>query len=393
MSPAREVSAVLAVAASYWLTIYPCARREIRRWRRRAGEIGDPTLRAHAVHKLTGERLNPEAAACFAVLAPLRGRGRLVRLMVDFQIAYDYLDAINEQPESAPLRNGLQLHRALCDAVDAASTVQMEADAGPSPAGYYRYHPQHDDGGYLTALVRACQAGVRALPSVKAVQPALALAAGRCGEAQSRNHAVLVEGQDQLAEWAAAHADPGGSPAPAAGYLWWELAAAGISCLAIHALFALAACATSTREQAERVDAAYFPSICALSALLDSLIDQPHDAAGTNHSFVSHYSTPTMAARRFAAIASEARVLASALSKGARHAIILAGIASFYLSAPEASSELARPVAARTLDCLGPTTRPMLAVMRWRRRSCSPPPGTAAARRKHHRSSRIRSQR
>ncbi len=104
----HEIIALMTAGVVYWLTIYPRARLEIRRWRRCAQRIPDGTLRAQALYKLTHERLNPEAAAFFAVLAPRRHRRALVRLMVDFQIAYDYLDAINEDPTTAPLRNGLQ---------------------------------------------------------------------------------------------------------------------------------------------------------------------------------------------------------------------------------------------------------------------------------------------
>jgi tetraprenyl-beta-curcumene synthase len=347
----RELGSLFTLGACYWLTIYPRARREIRRWKRRAGHIQDPILRARALEKLTRERLNPEAAAFFAVLAPRRRRRVLIRLAVGFQIAYDYLDAINEQPNTASLENGLQLHRALTDAV-----CQY-----PSHADYYLYHPQHDDGGYLVELVDACHEAILGLPSGREIEPILIIAAERCGEGQSHNHAVLVEGEGQLIEWTASLGDTN-------GYRWWELAAAGISCLALHALFALAACA-STRAQAERVDAAYFPSVCAISALLDSLIDRPGDVAGTNHSFVSHYPSASATAERFATIAGEAKTLSGGLRSRTRHATILAGIASFYLSAPEASSEFARAAAERTLACLGPATRPMRAVMRRRRRT------------------------
>jgi tetraprenyl-beta-curcumene synthase len=351
-SKAREVAALLTAGIAYWLTIYPRARREISRCKQRARQIPDPTLRAAALDKLTRERLNPEAAAFFAVLAPRRHRGRLVRLMVDYQIAYDYLDAINEQPTSAPLRNGLSLHRALSDAVSSRRSVR----------GHYGLHSQSDDGGYLTGLVSACQAVIAALPSAAAIEPVLINAAERCGQAQSRNHAMLVEGDSPLVSWAAAQSDDD------SGYLWWELAAGGISCLSLHALFAAAAC-TTTLQEAERIDTAYSPPICAISALLDSLVDYPSDAAGTNHSFVGHYETCGQAAERFAAITAEARALASTLSNHCRHMVILAGIASFYLSAPEARTDFARPVAMRTLACLGPTSAPILAVMRLRRRN------------------------
>jgi tetraprenyl-beta-curcumene synthase len=350
---AREACALLIAGTSYWLTIRPYTRLEIRRCRRRASAIEDPTLRAHAMEKLTKERLNPEAATLFAVLAPWRRRARLIRLMVDFQIAYDYLDAINEQADTASLRNGLQLHRALTDAVAAS----------PSGVAYYLHHPQSDDGGYLRDLVDACRASLRTLPSAQTIEPVLVRAVERCGEGQSHNHAALTEGEEQLIEWAA-------SQPRSESYMWWELAAAGISCLGIHALFAAAARSTTLAE-AQRIDAAYYPSVCALSALLDSFVDRPEDVLGTNHSFVEHYPSQTLAARRLEAIAGEARALSSALAGRARHAIILSGIASFYLSAPEARSAHARAVAARTLAPLGATTMPMLAVMRWRRSSRS----------------------
>jgi tetraprenyl-beta-curcumene synthase len=349
----REACALLIAGTSYCLAIYPSTRLEIRRCRRRARAIEDQTLRTHALEKLTRERLNAEAATLFAVLAPWRRRGRLIRLMVDFQIAYDYLDAINEQTDTASLRNGLQLHRALIDAVSASSSGEA----------YYLHHPQADDGGYLRELVDACRAAVRTLPSTQTIEPVLVRAVERCGEGQSHNHAVLTEGEEQLIEWAVSQ--PHGED-----YMWWELAAAGISCLGIHALFAAAARRT-TLADAERIDAAYYPSVCALSALLDSLVDRPEDVVGTNHSFVEHYSSQALAARRLEAIAGEARALSGALARRARHAIILSGIASFYLSTPEARSAHARAVAARTLAPLGVTTMPMLAVMRWRRSSHS----------------------
>jgi len=375
-SKAREIAALLTAGVAYWLTIYPRARIEIGRCRRSARLIPDATLRAAALDKLTRERLNPEAAAFFAVLAPRRHRGRLVRLMVDYQIAYDYLDAINEEAASASLRNGLCLHRALIDAVSPSR----------ERGNYYGHHPRSEDGGYLAGLIRSCQTEIGGLPSASAIEPVLVNAAERCGEAQSCNHAMLVEGDRPLLRWAAGQPDRG-------SYLWWEVAAGGISCLSLHALFAAAACPT-TGEEAERIDTAYSLPVCAISALLDSLVDFPHDVTGTNHSFVAHYDTCAQAAKRFAEITAEARALLGTLRNQCRHMVILAGIASFYLSAPEASTDFARPVALRTLDCLGPTSAPILAVMRLRRRSAdSWWQRSAAGRRKEAGTERDRSSR
>ncbi len=305
------------------------------------------------MEKLSNERLNPEAAACFAVLAPRRSQSRCVRLMVAYQLVYDYLDAVNEQPAYTPLADGLHLHRALTDAV-----------AGTTPiAAYYRHHQQHEDGWYIPTFVHTCRDVLRELPADH-LTPLLIEAADRCGEAQSHNHATATEGYGQLVAWS--HAQASGT-----GYLWWELAAGGISCLSIHALFAAAADPATTTAEARQVDAAYFPPICAISALLDSLVDYAADAETTNHSFVAHYDSSTHAAHRFTAIIRDAANHTDGLRHHRRHAIILAGLASFYLSAPEARVGFARPVADRAIGSLGATTTPMLAVMRLRRRALS----------------------
>jgi len=352
ISHARDILALLNAGTTYWLKVYPRARREMRHWERYARGIPDLTLRAHALQKLTEERLNPEAAAFFAILGPRRHRTRLVRLMVAYQIMYDYLDAINEQLDSAHLKNGLRLHSALTHAVNPR---QCSTD-------YYLHHPHRNDGGYLDTLIQTCRKTLQTLPSASVIAPLLLRAADRCGEAQSRNHAVLIEGEAQLANWSTGEA-------PVSGYLWWELAAAGISCLSLHALFAAAAVSKTTLDEAEHIDTAYFPPVCAISALLDSLIDYPHDDGTTNHSFAKYYNSSVLAAERFVAITTEAGTLMCKLRRSRRHKIILTGIASFYLSAPEAMTKFAQPVAVRVISSLGRGATPILAVMRLRRKA------------------------
>ena len=43
------------VAGDYWLSVYPRARREVRRWRTRAERIPDPALRRLALSTLRGQ--------------------------------------------------------------------------------------------------------------------------------------------------------------------------------------------------------------------------------------------------------------------------------------------------------------------------------------------------
>src|SRR5829696_5146585 len=96
----------------YWSMVARRVQRELRHWEHRAHEITDPVLREHALGKLTEERFNAEVAATLATLAPWRRRSRVVVATVAFQVMYDYLDAVSEQPVADPLRNGRRLYGA-----------------------------------------------------------------------------------------------------------------------------------------------------------------------------------------------------------------------------------------------------------------------------------------
>lgn len=351
MPPAGEVLAFFAALARYWLAIIPSARRELRGWERRARTIPDPILRAHALSKLRNERLNAEAAAVFSTLVPIARAASLVRLTVAFQVMYDYLDAVSEQSDALDsLRDGCSLHRALTAALD------------PSAAGvdYYRHHPRRNDGGYLDALVATCRVTLDRLPSTAAIASHALRAAARCGEGQSRTHASSRVGVTQLADWSLTQATD-------QGFNWWELAAGAGAPLSLYALFAAATDPRTTPADAASIEAAYYPWVCALSNLLDGLIDYSHDAASGDHNYIAYYAANTAAADRLGVIASDAAAAARKLRHGSRHIIVVAGVAGFYLSEPEANSDFARPVTQSVIASLGPIFPPIFAVMRLRR--------------------------
>ena len=324
----------------------------MRRWDARAREIPDPLLRREALGKLSGERLNPEAAALFAMLAPSEQRARVVSLIVAYQVLYDYLDGVNEQPGFDELADGMQLHQALDDAV----LLQR------SPADYYLRHPGIDDGGYMRALVDWCRRVVADVPSIARAGAVIEQATERCGQAQSHNHATASGRDEALLSWCSRQSPRCG------GYLWWETTAGGISCLNIHAALACAADPDAGAEEPSRVEAAYFPSICALSALLDSLADYHLDADSGNHSFVAHYADSQQATERLTAIAREARDRVAELRHGSRHAVILAGIVAYYLSSSSVRHGFPEPVARELLKEMGPLGASMCSVLKLRRR-------------------------
>jgi tetraprenyl-beta-curcumene synthase len=345
------VGLALSVAnARYWLTVAPHVHQELRRWQQQAQAIRDPTLRGHALAKLRDEHFNAQVAATLATLAPRRHRARVIEAIVAFQVMYDYLDALGEEPP-ATVRDGRQLFQAFSDA--------LTPDA--RPADYYCHHSQRDDGGYLDRLAATCRTALATLPSAATVAPLARRAATACGQSQTLTHTIPLHGTGPLREWASAEA-------AGTGLLWWEYAAgAAASSLTVHALLAAAADIGTTQDETSLIASAYFP-ICALSTLLDSLIDREHDAQSGSHSYISYYESPADAAHRIAQIARDATTAVRGLRHAPHHAITVAGVAGYYLSAPGAANRLAQPVATSVIRALQPAVTPVLAIFSlWRR--------------------------
>lgn len=344
-----DALALTETLACYWLTIFPTARRELHRWRTRAAAIPDPALREIASRTLTHEALNAEGAALFATLAPVRRRPTATRLLVTFQVMYDYLDALTEQPTPEPLKTSRRLHRALFVAL-----------GRPAPAA--GYFPQDGDGGYLAELAASCRAMFVQLPSAQTVTPHALRAAARSAEGQSQSHAAALSAEHGLVRWAT-RATPGGHD-----LRWWETAAAAESSLMIHALLASAARPHVRGEHAASIAAAYWPWITGLNALLDDLIDTAEDAAEGTHSYIARYESADVCAQRLARIAAEASSALAHVPLQRRHAVIFAAMTSYYLAAPQASSVEMESTARLVTAAIGTDLRPLIAMLRARRR-------------------------
>jgi tetraprenyl-beta-curcumene synthase len=348
---AAATVALVQANARFWPTVFPEVRRELRAWDLRAQAIPDPVLRAQALAKLRAERFNTEVAATLATLVPPVRRRDVTEAIVALEVMYDYLDGTSEHPGADPLADGRQLYRAFADAV---------APAGPL-ADHYHHHPQRDDGGYLGALAATCRRALWTLPAAPVVAPAAHAVLARCGEAQTRTHAVARLGPGQLEAWASAQ--------PEARRLRWPEVAAGAaaSVLAGHALVALAADPGTTAGDAERVAAAYFAT-CALTTLLDSLIDADVDAVAGGHPYIAYYGSAAEATERLGQLAHEARAAVERLPRAPHHLMTMAGAVAFYLSAPGARAPAARWLTAPIVRELRPLLTPSLAIFAaWRR--------------------------
>jgi tetraprenyl-beta-curcumene synthase len=314
---------VVLALGTYNARIVPPVRRELGRWRDVAATTPDPALRADALAALDEKGLNVEATAVFATLAPRRNRATAIRAMVALQVAIDYLDTLGEQRSAG-------------------------------------------DSGYLDRLFDSYRSSAQALPSHGAIAATLEAAVCRCGEGQAATHATEHGDRAALESWAR---EQDASPA----YRWWEVAAGASSSVAAHALIAAAADPATSAAEAERIDAAYFPAIGALTVLLDDLIDRDQDAATGAHNYLAYYGDSEEAAARLDLIAHLARSGLTRLRHRRRHAAILAGVAGFYLSAAAAETPYARPIRERLLRSTGPAVRPIVAFMRRRRADANGP--------------------
>jgi tetraprenyl-beta-curcumene synthase len=346
----RQVLAFFAVSARELSWVIPSVAREMDSWRHRALSIPDATLREDALTALRCKRFNAEGAALFAVLAPRRDP-HLVRLLVAFQILLDFLDSVSERPVPNPLANGCQLHLALREALDPDGPI----------SDYYRHHPAREDGGYLRTLVETCREACVSLPSYGCVRAFALRGATRCG-VQGLNHDPDPARRDKTLEYWAKRTFPGEREVS-----WWELTAASSSTLGIHALLALAADPACSEHDAVALDAAYVPWICAASTMLDSYVDEVEDAAHGGHSYIAHYPTSRVAARRVYELVWRSIYEARRLRNGTRHTLIAAGMVAMYLSTDDARTSAKRATTESLVRAGGLVTRLLMPILRgWR---------------------------
>lgn len=344
-------TALLAANIRYWPTVAPLVGRELRRWKRHAQAIPDGDLKELALDKLAGEHFNAQVAATLATLAPLRRRASVTRAIVAYQVLYDYLDGLTEQPVPGHLQSNLCLYRAFTDAL-------ADADAD---IDYYEHHPASGDGGYMRALSSTVRASLARLPGAAAMLPTAQASAQRCAEAQATVHASPADEPTSLVRWAEEQA----TDTP---FGWREWLAGTVSCvLCVHALIAAAADPRSTRDHAFALDDAYLP-IAALSTMLDGLVDWRSDRAGGETPWLlSRYEREGDLLQSLVDTAGCASARSRALPRAAHHLMTMHGVIAYYASSPAAAEPHAKPAIERLRLELGPTFAETVAVMRaWR---------------------------
>jgi tetraprenyl-beta-curcumene synthase len=328
----------------------PAVLRELGQWRSRAIEIPDQGIRQDALSALERKRGNTHGAALFWVLPRARNLC-LLRLLVTYQVMWDFLDCISESGAGAGQANGVQLHLALVDALDPSRPI----------SDYYALHPWRQDGDYLRALVEVCRQCCRELPSFQKVRPVLLREAMRAN-VQAINHDLDPLAREAgLRKWVAREY-PNNNQAT-----WFELTGAAGAGLAIYALFALASEPECSDTDISRVYSAYFPWTSAVATMLDSFVDQVEDLANGDHCYVAYYQTPEQATDSIARLVRRCLHETHHLRNGEGHTLIAACMVAMYLSKDSARTEAMRAMTASLVAAGGQLTRFLLPILRlWR---------------------------
>ena len=324
--------------------------REEHRWRTLAARIPDRPIREDALGALREKRGQTDGAALFSTL-PRTRNPHLLRLLVAYQILWDFLDNVSERGAPAGQANGRRLHLALIDALDPGRPI----------SDYYRHHPWRDDGGYLSTLVEVCRESCAHLPSFERVRGHV-LEEARRAQVLAINHDPDPSWRDTMLENWARSEFPHEEEAN-----WFELSGASSAGLCTFALLALAsepACSDSEIRQTRR---AYFPWISSLAAMLDAYVDQAEDNASGDHNYLVHYGTPELATHHVSLMVRRCLREARALEDSEKHILIVTSMVAMYLSKDGAFTPAMRASTKRILAAGGSLTHVLLPILRlWR---------------------------
>jgi tetraprenyl-beta-curcumene synthase len=313
-------------------------------------EIPDQPIREDALGALADKRTHAHGAALFWTL-PRRRNPHLLRLLIAYELIWDFLDNVNERASSSGTQNGRQLHLAIAEA--------LEPDAPISD--YYCHHSARGDGGFLRSLVETCRECCVLLPSYARVRGVAVHEAHRA-QVLALNHDPNPAQRDAALKGWVAEEYPHAQTTS-----WWELSGAASAPLTIHALLALAAEPDCSPGEVASTYAAYCPWLSATTTMLDSYVDQIEDVENGNHSYVAHYPSQDATVCGIRSLVSRSVAETRSLHNGHRHAVIASAMIAMYLSKDTARTLQLRAGTRTFVRAGGSLTRLLLPILRvWR---------------------------
>jgi tetraprenyl-beta-curcumene synthase len=306
----------MRTSVRFILQVRPDTRRLLKEWKRKAENIPDAELRKQALLSIETKAFHCEGGAIYALLAGPRYRPAL-HFIIAYQTISDYLDNLCDRSNTSLNPDDFRgLHESMLDALT----------LGEYDTDYYRYHPQKDDGDYLSALVKNCQSILRELPHYPRIQAALHELATYYCDLQVYMHINPAQRVTYLKNWFESHREK------LPPMKWYEFGICAGSTLGIFCLVAQAFNGNCSKDQLKWVKDAYFPWIQGLHILLDCLIDQEEDKAGGDLNFCAYYPDQSEILSSLTYFYSQANLKISGLANAGFHRIISRGLLGIYLA-------------------------------------------------------------
>ncbi len=303
------------MSAVFLTRVVPLVRRHLAEWRARAETIPDPELKKQALASIRTKTFHCDGGGVYALLAGRRFP-EAIRFIVAYQTISDYLDNLCDRGDSTDARDFRCLHRSMLDAL----TVSH------GRGGYYACRPGARDGGYLEALVLACQEVLSTLPLYYRIAPALQTLEGYYAELQEHKHVGVEERVTRLQEW---HRGRAGSLSDIS---WFEFSASAGSTLGIFYLVSSALGDDIDGEFVNRAMAVYFPWVQGLHILLDYFVDQDEDRQEGDLNFCSFYESDSSMVEGLVRFFAEAEKRVASLPLPRFHRLVCSGLLALYLA-------------------------------------------------------------
>ncbi|MEE9912196.1 MAG: tetraprenyl-beta-curcumene synthase family protein [Deltaproteobacteria bacterium] len=327
---------LISLTTQMILKVQPVTHACLRQWKEYARRIPDPELRRQALASIETKTFHCEGGSLYGLLAGKQYR-EAIKFIVAYQTISDYLDNLCDRSTSQDPDDFRALHE---------SMIQALTPEAPLTA-YYRFRQEHDDGGYLAALVQTCRDVLGHLSNYPAGARVLRELAGVYIDLQVHKHVRNDERLPRLQAWFSAHEK--NLPEMA----WYEFAACAGSTLGIFCVVSQLFQQATSGELVVRTRNAYFPWVQGLHILLDYLIDQEEDRKGLDLNFCSYYENNEQLSRRLSYFYSQAQASVANLPHAKFHHLITRGLLSIYLADHKVSRQKDVRAIAKKLLCLG----------------------------------------
>ncbi len=346
---------ILTMTPKILLQVRPCVHAHLRHWTGRARAIPSPELRKQALASIADKTFHCEGGGIYGLLAGGRRRD-VIRFIVAYQTISDYLDNLCDRSTSLDPDDFRALHAAMRHALK----------PGAAPGDYYRFREGHDDGGYLSGLVKTCQQVLDGLPAYEVIAPHLSELVDYYCALQVYKHVRVEERVPLMKAWFGEHE---GSVPP---MTWYEFAACSGSTLGIFCLVAHASYRDCTAELAREIRDAHFPWVQGLHILLDYFIDQEEDRRAGDLNFCSYYRDPREMVTRLSHFYRRADLSVSTLPHARFHRLVNKGLLAVYCTDAKVRRQTEMRAVARRLISLGGAEGRLVYLFSWLYRRLSP---------------------